>query len=99
MRSASHQLAIRIGIAMRSVFRPFLQPVREEPDFGLNGSRKDSKFSQIARNLKSHKVRKSNFIYQGYAEDAPGGVKITDKGMEFVELLQGVTRLIPRRVK
>lgn len=49
-----------------------------------NESRKDSKFSQIVRNLKSHKASKSNFIYQGYAEDVRGGFKITDKGMEFV---------------
>jgi hypothetical protein len=49
-----------------------------------NESRKDSKFSQIVRNLKSHKTSKSNFIYQGYAEDVRGGFKITAKGMEFV---------------
>lgn len=49
-----------------------------------NASRKDSKFSQLVRNLKSHKGSKSNFIYQGYADDIRGGFKITDKGMEFV---------------
>jgi hypothetical protein len=49
-----------------------------------NASRKDSKFSQIVRNLKSHKTTKTNFIYQGYAEDIRGGFKITSKGMEFV---------------
>jgi len=49
-----------------------------------NASRKDSKFSQIVRNLKSHKASKSNFIFQGYAEDVRGGFKITDKGLEFV---------------
>lgn len=49
-----------------------------------NESRKDSKFSQIVRNLKSHKTTKTNFIYQGYAEDIRGGFKITAKGMEFV---------------
>lgn len=49
-----------------------------------NASRKDSKFSQLVRNLKSHKESKSNFIYQGYAEDIRGGFKITGKGMEFV---------------
>lgn len=52
--------------------------------FATNESRKDSKFSQIVRNLKSHKTSKSNFIYQGYAEDIRGGFKITGKGMEFV---------------
>lgn len=49
-----------------------------------NESRKDSKFSQLVRNLKSHKTSKSNFIYQGYAEDVRGGFKITQKGMDFV---------------
>lgn len=49
-----------------------------------NESRKDSKFSQIVRNLKSHKTTKTNFIYQGYAQDVPGGFQITRKGMDFV---------------
>ncbi|WP_211371477.1 DNA damage-inducible protein D [Altericroceibacterium indicum] len=49
-----------------------------------NESRKDSKFSQIVRNLKSHKNSKSNFIYQGYAQDIRGGFKITRKGLDFV---------------
>ena len=49
-----------------------------------NASRKDSKFSQIVRNLKSHKTTKTNFIYQGYAQDVPGGFRITRKGMDFV---------------
>ncbi|MCA1653215.1 MAG: DNA damage-inducible protein D [Sphingomicrobium sp.] len=48
-----------------------------------NASRPDSKFSQLVRNLKSHKDSKSNFIYQGYAQDAPGGFKITRKGLDF----------------
>lgn len=49
-----------------------------------NESRKDSKFSQIVRNLKSHKTTKTNFIYQGYAQDIAGGFKITQKGLDFV---------------
>jgi hypothetical protein len=49
-----------------------------------NASRKDSKFSQLVRNLKSHKTTKTNFIYQGYAQDVPGGFQITRKGMDFV---------------
>lgn len=50
-----------------------------------NESRKDSKFSQIVRNLKSHKTSKSNFIYQGYAEAVKGGFKITPQGIGFVK--------------
>jgi hypothetical protein len=49
-----------------------------------NSSRKDSKFSQIVRNLKSHKTSKNNLIYQGYADDVSGGFQITLKGMDFV---------------
>lgn len=49
-----------------------------------NDSRKDSSFSQIVRNLKSHLATRTNFINQGYAEDIPGGLSITNKGMEFV---------------
>lgn len=49
-----------------------------------NESRKDSKFSQIVRNLKSHKTTKTNLIYQGYAQDIAGGFKITQKGLDFV---------------
>ena len=49
-----------------------------------NASRKDSKFSQIVRNLKSHKNSKTNFIFQGYAEDIKGGFRATEKGKQFV---------------
>ncbi len=55
-----------------------------EEHLAINGSRKDSKFSQIVRNLKSHKTSKSNFIYQGYAQDIRGGMKIMRKGFDFV---------------
>ena len=47
--------------------------------------RSDNKFSQLVRNLKSHKTTKNNFIYQGYAEDIPGGFRITQKGRDFIE--------------
>jgi len=50
-----------------------------------NMSRKDSKFSQVVRNLKSHKTSKNNFIYLGYAEDVSGGFKATEKGLDFVK--------------
>lgn len=50
-----------------------------------NASRKDSRFSQIVRNLKSHKDSKTNFIYRGFAEDIPQGFRITDRGLAFVQ--------------
>lgn len=46
--------------------------------------RNDSKFSQIIRNLKSHRKSTTNFIYQGYAEAVDEGFKITEKGRLFV---------------
>ena len=49
-----------------------------------NASRSDSKFSQIVRNLKSHKDASTNFIAQGYAEDIPRGFRATQKGRDFV---------------
>ena len=55
-----------------------------EEHTAANASRKDSKFTQLVRNLKSHKTTKSNFIYQGFAQDVPGGFKITRKGLDFV---------------
>lgn len=48
-------------------------------------SRKDSRFSQIVRNLKSHKATSTNFICRGFAEDTPGGFKITQRGLQFVQ--------------
>ena len=51
---------------------------------GANLSRPDSKFSQLVRNLKSHKTTKTNFIYRGYAEATHGGFRATQKGLEFV---------------
>jgi hypothetical protein len=50
----------------------------------INHSRGDTKFSQLVRNLKSHKTARTNFIYQGYAEDVPGGFRATEKGRQFV---------------
>lgn len=49
-----------------------------------NSSRGDSKFSQIVRNLKSHKDSATNFIRLGYAEAIPRGVRATEKGRAFV---------------
>jgi DNA-directed RNA polymerase subunit N (RpoN/RPB10) len=58
--------------------------IPEASQTALTG-RTDNKFTQIVRNLKSHKFSKTNFIHLGYAEDIKGGFKITDKGIEFVK--------------
>lgn len=57
--------------------------IPEESKEILN-ARNDSKFSQLVRNLKSHKTSKNNFIYLGYAEDIKNGFQITSKGRAFV---------------
>lgn len=49
-----------------------------------NASRGDSKFSQLVRNLKSHKTDATSFIARGYATDIPGGFRATSKGRDFV---------------
>lgn len=49
-----------------------------------NSSRKDSKFSQLVRNLKSHKDSSGNFIKMGFAEDITKGFRATQKGRDFV---------------
>jgi len=49
-----------------------------------NSSRGDSKFSQIVRNLKSHKDSAKNFIRLGYAGPIPRGFRATEKGRAFV---------------
>jgi hypothetical protein len=49
-----------------------------------NASRGDSKFSQLVRNLKSHKNDSTNFIAQGFAESIPGGFRATQKGRDFI---------------
>jgi len=60
----------------------FVQVPKEQT--AANASRKDSKFSQLVRNLKSHKANSSNFIARGLAEDVRGGFKITNRGLAFV---------------
>ncbi len=54
-----------------------------------NSSRKDSRFSQLVRNLKSHKSSSTNFINRGFAAATPGGFEITDRGLQFVQTYFG----------
>ena len=62
---------------------PKFLAVPDDSRQGLAG-RSDTKFSQLVRNLKSHKTAKTNFIYQGLAVDQTGGFSITEKGRSFV---------------
>lgn len=54
-----------------------------------NSSRKDSRFSQLVRNLKSHKSSSTNFICRGFAVATPGGFEITDRGLQYVQTYFG----------
>lgn len=46
--------------------------------------KKEPKYVQVIRNLKSNKRNKTNFINQGYVTDIRGGYQITKKGLDFV---------------
>lgn len=51
-------------------------------------SRKDSRFSQIVRNLKSHKSSSTSIFARGYAVDLDDGMKITDAGRAYLVRLE-----------
>jgi len=44
--------------------------------------RHDDHFSQIVRNIKSHKGTPGNLIYEGYLASVPRGFEITDAGLQ-----------------
>ncbi len=44
-------------------------------------NRNDEKYTQIVRNLKSHKT----FVKKGYAEEFEGGFRITPAGVDWLE--------------
>lgn len=56
-----------------------LKPEGEDAE-QLDG-RNDSKFSQIVRNMISHKTQAGNIIAEGYAVYTNKGLKITDQGL------------------
>lgn len=60
------------------------QPVGDDAEI-LEG-RQDSKFSQIVRNLVSHRDSPTSIFAKGYAEyvDEEKGIRITDLGREFL---------------
>ncbi len=56
-------------------------------DAAILDGRNDTKFSQIVRNLKSHKNTATNFFVKGYAEEVGDGFKITPAGRQFLAQL------------
>lgn len=59
-----------------------LQPAGE--DAVILDNRNDSKFSQIVRNLKSHKASSKNIFARGYAEEDGDGIRITEAGRAYL---------------
>ena len=53
-------------------------------DAMILSGRNDSRFSQIVRNLKSHKSSPSSIFANGYAEDLKDGMRITDAGRAYL---------------
>ena len=60
----------------------YFQPSGE--DAAILDGRRDSRFSQIVRNLKSHKNTRTSMFRAGLATDEPDGLRITDAGRAFV---------------
>ena len=57
------------------------QFVLDSQDLAPLVNRADEKFTQIVRNLKSHKT----FVKLGLAEEIEGGFRLTPKGAEWLE--------------
>jgi hypothetical protein len=53
-------------------------------DAAILDNRNDTKFSQIVRNLKSHKEASTNIFKRGYAEEVGDGFRITPAGRAFL---------------
>ncbi|MBN9585879.1 MAG: hypothetical protein BGN84_04630 [Afipia sp. 62-7] len=58
-------------------------PTGEDAEI-LDG-RNDTKFSQIVRNLKSHKGTSTNIFARGFAEEVDDGIRITERGRQFLD--------------
>lgn len=59
----------------------------EGADAEILEGRQDSKFSQIVRNLKSHKDSGTSIFKKGLALEEPEGFRITPAGREFLAQL------------
>jgi hypothetical protein len=54
-------------------------------DAEILDNRHDTKFSQIVRNMKSHKTASTNIIHRGLVEETARGFRITDSGREYLK--------------
>jgi hypothetical protein len=60
-------------------------PAGEDAEI-LDG-RNDTKFSQIVRNLKSHKDASTSIFARGWAEEVGDGIRITEAGRKYLTQL------------
>jgi hypothetical protein len=56
-------------------------------DAEILDGRNDTKFSQIVRNLKSHKDTSTSIFTRGLAEEVGDGIRITDAGRKYLAQL------------
>lgn len=63
------------------------EPAGEDAQI-LDG-RNDTKFSQIVRNMVSHKGSATNIIGAGYAQYINGGLQITGAGRAYLRQIEG----------
>lgn len=56
-----------------------------EKQLEISKTKKEPKYYQIIRNLKSNKKTSTNLIRRGYAIDIRNGFQITEKGIDFVK--------------
>ncbi|MCI0564636.1 MAG: hypothetical protein MN733_39715 [Nitrososphaera sp.] len=68
-------------VELTEMFKP------EGEDAEILDGRNDSKFSQKVRNLVSHRAGQRTMFSLGYAEYIGNGIRITEKGREFVRSL------------
>ncbi|MBA1155138.1 hypothetical protein [Microvirga mediterraneensis] len=56
----------------------------EGEDATILDGRNDSRFSQIVRNLVSHRESSTSIFFKGLAEYTGDGIKITQRGRQFL---------------
>ncbi len=64
------------------------KPAGEDAEILEN--RHDTRFSQIVRNMKSHKDSPENIVALGYVDDVRGGLRINDAGRAYLKKKDGV---------
>jgi hypothetical protein len=77
-RPNRHIPTAELIVELTEMFEP------EGDDAELLEGRNDTRFSQIVRNLVSHRESKTSMFNRGYAEYSNDGVRITEAGLAFL---------------